>query len=175
VLEGLGAAVLSTDQVVHELYEEPEVREAVIGRFGEQVAPGGAVDRGAVAQAAFAGDESRAWLEGLLWPRVGARIAQWREQLEAASPPPRAAVVEVPLLFESGMGEAFDATIAVVANEEIREERAGARGHQALAERSARQLSQQEKAQRATYVAVNDGNVDDLEAKLSGILAMLQP
>jgi dephospho-CoA kinase len=174
VLEGLGAAVLSTDQVVHELYEEPEVREAVIERFGEQVAPGGAVDRGAVARAAFAGDDPRAWLEGLLWPRVGARMAQWREQLEAASPPPRAAVVEVPLLFESGMGEAFDATIAVVADERIREERAGARGHQALAERGARQLSQQEKAQRATYVAVNDGNVDDLEAKLSGILAMLQ-
>ncbi|TML95158.1 MAG: dephospho-CoA kinase, partial [Actinobacteria bacterium] len=143
-LERLGAATLSTDRVVHELYEDAEVRDAVIERFGEQVAPGGAVDRGAVAQAAFAGDDQRAWLEGLLWPRVGARIAQWRGQLERESPPPRAAVVEVPLLFESGMGETFDATIAVVADEEIREERAGARGHQALAERGARQLSQQE-------------------------------
>ena len=142
-------------------------------RFGEHVARDGIVDRGAVAQAAFASAAERAWLEGLLWPRVGARIASWREGLERQSPFPRAAVVEVPLLFESGMDAAFDATIAVIADEELREQRASARGHQALAERGARQLSQQEKAQRATYVAVNDGSVEDLTAKLSGILEML--
>jgi dephospho-CoA kinase len=158
---------------VHDLYQDREVLDAVIERFGEQVARDGIVDRGAVAQAAFASEQERAWLEGMLWPRVGARIASWREGLERQSPPPRAAVVEVPLLFESGMDAAFDATIAVVADEGLREERAGARGHQALAERGARQLSQEEKAQRATYVAVNDGSVEDLAAKLSGILEML--
>jgi dephospho-CoA kinase len=164
---------LSTDTVVHDLYRDAEVRDAVVERFGEQVAPDGTVDRGAVAQAAFASAEERAWLEGLLWPRVGARMVQWREALERRSPPPRAAVVEVPLLFESGMEAAFDATIAVIADEDLREERAGERGHQALAERGARQLTQHEKAQRATYVAVNDGSVEELAAKLSGILEML--
>ena len=165
--------MLSTDQVVHELYDDPEVRDAVVARFGESVARDGGVDRSAVARSAFASPEGRAWLEGFLWPRVGDRIARWREQLEDASPPPRAAVVEVPLLFESGMGDAFDATIAVVADEDLRAERAAARGHAALAERGARQLSQPEKAQRATYVVVNDGSVDDLVAKLSAILEML--
>jgi dephospho-CoA kinase len=165
--------VLSTDRVVHELYDDPGVRDAVVARFGEAVARDGGVDRSAVAQAAFATPEDRAWLEGLLWPRVGERMVQWREQLDNASPPPRAAVVEVPLLFESGMGDAFDATIAVVADEDVRAERAGGRGHAALAERGARQLSQQEKAQRATYVVVNDGSVDELETKLSAILEML--
>jgi dephospho-CoA kinase len=131
------------------------------------------VDRSGVARAAFASPEERAWLEELLWPRVGERMARWREQIEHASPPPRAAVVEVPLLFESGMEGVFDATIAVVADEELRGERAGARGHEALAERGARQLSQQEKAQRATYVVVNDGSVEELERKLSAILEML--
>jgi dephospho-CoA kinase len=173
-LERLGAATLSTDAVVHALYEDPEVRDAVIARFGAHVAPGGTVDRSAVAQAAFAAAEDRAWLEGLLWPRVGVRMARWREELERRSPPPRAAVVEVPLLFESGMGDAFDATVAVVADEDVRSERAGARGHEALQQRGARQLSQQEKAQRATYVVVNDGSVADLEAKLSAILAILE-
>ena len=172
-LERVGAATLSTDRVVHELYDDPEVREAVVERFGESVAPGETVNRSAVARAAFASPEERAWLEGLLWPRVGERMVRWREQLARASPPPRAAVVEVPLLFESGMEGAFDATIAVVADEELRDERAGARGHEALAERGARQLSQQEKAQRATYVVVNDGSVDELERKLSAILEML--
>jgi dephospho-CoA kinase len=165
---------MSTDQVVHELYDDPEVRQAVIDRFGASVAPDGAVDRSAVAASAFSTPEDRAWLEGLLWPRVGARISRWREAIEHADRPPRAAVVEVPLLFESGMEGQFDATIAVVANEDVRAERAGARGHQALEARSARQLSQQEKAHRATYVVVNDGSVDELESKLSAILANLE-
>jgi dephospho-CoA kinase len=165
--------VLSTDNVVHELYDDPEVREAVVGRFGDSAAPDGVIDRSAIAQLAFASSDGRAWLEGLLWPRVGARIAQWRGRLDGASPPPRAAVVEVPLLFESGMEGGFDATIAVIAPEGLRAERAGARGHEALAERGARQLSQEEKAQRATYVVVNDGSPSELEAKLSAILEML--
>ncbi len=172
--EGLGAAVLSTDAVVHELYDSAEVRDAVVERFGPEVAPGGVIDRPALARAAFAGDDGRAWLEQLLWPRVGRRIVEWREEVERSQPPPRAAVIEIPLLFESGMNHGFDATIAVVADEPIRSERAGARGHQALAERSARQLTQEEKAQRATYAVVNDGTVLELEHKLSSILDMLR-
>jgi dephospho-CoA kinase len=165
--------VLSTDQVVHGLYETNEVIDAVVQRFGKSVAPEGVIDRPALARSAFASDDDRAWLEGLLWPRVGLRMAQWRDGLADREVPPVAAVVEVPLLFESGMEGGFDATIAVVANEELRAERAGARGHQALAERSARQLSQQEKAHRATYVVVNDGNVEELQAKLSAVLEQL--
>jgi dephospho-CoA kinase len=172
-LERLGAAVLSTDAVVHELYASDEVRDAVLERFGPDVAPGGVVDRSVLATRAFATPEQRAWLEGLLWPRVGARMAAWREGLEHADPPPRAAVVEVPLLFEAGMEGAFDATIAVLADERLRSERAAARGHEALDERGQRQLSQAEKAERATYVVLNDGTVDELEHKLSSILDKL--
>jgi dephospho-CoA kinase len=165
--------VLSTDRIVHELYDSPDVRDAVVGHFGGLVAPDGRIDRAALARAAFASDEDRAWLEGLLWPRVGERVTSWRGALAHASPPPRAAIVEVPLLFESDMDRVFDATIAVIADEGLRAARAGVRGHEALAERGARQLPQQEKAQRATYVVVNDGTPADLEAKLSEILEIL--
>ena len=172
-LERLGAATLSTDAVVHELYARPDVREAVVDRWGGEVAPGGEVDRAAVARAAFGSDADRRWLEELIWPRVGARIAEWREEVSGREPAPAAAVIEVPLLFESGMGEAFDATIAVIADEAVRADRAGARGHAALEERSARQLSQEDKASRATYTVVNDGSLTELEEKLSEILANL--
>jgi dephospho-CoA kinase len=172
-LRRLGAEVLSTDAVVHELYESDEIRDAVVQRLGDEVAPGGAVDRAAVARSAFATPEQRAWLEGLLWPRVGARMAAWRAALDSVVPPPRAAIVEVPLLFESGMEGAFDATIAVLADEAVRAQRAQERGHAALDERGARQLSQQEKAQRATYVVINDGTVGELENKLSAVLDKL--
>jgi dephospho-CoA kinase len=172
-LERLGAVCLSTDRVVHELYESDEVRAAVRERFGESVMDGASVNRPALARVAFATDEDRHWLEQLLWPRVGERIASWRRDADAISPPPRAAVVEVPLLFESALNHGFDATIAVIADEQIRHERASARGHEALSERAARQFSQQEKSQRATYTVVNDESVDELEAKLSAILDML--
>jgi dephospho-CoA kinase len=175
-LERLGAAVLSTDRVVHELYEDPGVLRPVVERFGSSVlSADGVVDRSELAKVAFDTEEDRSWLEGVLWPRVGERMALWRSELERLAAPPRAAVVEVPLLFESGMDDAFDATIAVVADEEVRAERAGARGHQSLEARSKRQLTQEEKAQRATYTVVNDGSVRQLESKLSAILEMLEP
>jgi dephospho-CoA kinase len=174
-LERVGAATLSSDDVVHELLTRGEVRDQLIERFGDRVAPGGEIDRGAVAEVVFGDPEQREWLEGLLWPRVGERIASWREELANADPPPRAAVVEVPLLFESGMESVFDETIAVVANEEVRSERAAARGHRGVESRTSRQLSQDEKARRAGVVVRNDGTLDELEQALSTALATMEP
>jgi dephospho-CoA kinase len=173
-LETLGAATLSSDAVVHELLTTGEVRDQLVERFGDAVAPNGEVDRGRVASVVFADDEQRAWLEGLLWPRVGQRIGEWRQELERRDPPPRAAVVEVPLLFESGMESAFDKTIAVIADEAVREQRAGARGHEGVASRTARQLPQEEKAQRADYFVRNDGTREELGERLSDVLARMR-
>jgi dephospho-CoA kinase len=173
MLQRLGAAVLSTDAVVHELYETEELRRAVVERWGHEVAPNGQVDRSRVAARAFAAPAERQWLEGLLWPRVGERVATWIEQERARRPPPRAAVVEVPLLFESELDRAYDATVAVIAAEDVRRERASSRGHAAVDERTARQLPQDEKARRATFVVHNDGSRQDLERDLSAILDKL--
>jgi dephospho-CoA kinase len=172
-LRGLGAEVISSDAVVHELYESEELRDAVVARFGEEVAPGGVVDRAALARRAFATDEDRAWLEGQIWPQVGARVASWLERTRALDPPPRAAVVEVPLLFEAGLEQLYDATIAVIADERLRAQRAAGRGHAVLDERAARQLSQEEKARRATFTVRNDGSEQDLERELSAVLDKL--
>ncbi len=172
-LEQLGAAVLSSDAVVHELYEGEQLRDAVVARWGAEVAPGGVVDRAAIAARTFASGEERAWLEGLVWPLVGARVASWLAQARVQAPPPRAAVVEVPLLFEAGMDEIYDATIAVVTEESVRSERAAGRGHALSDERAARQLSQQEKAARATFVVRNDGSEEELRRALSETLDKL--
>ena len=173
-LRDLGAATISSDAVVHELYASPALRDAVVARWGAEVAPGGVVDRAAVARRAFAGEEERRWLEQLLWPLVGARVAAWLSEAREREPAPPAAVVEVPLLFEAGLQDAYDATIAVLATEEIRSERAAARGHEHVDERDARQLPQEEKAARATFVVRNDGTVEDLQAQLSAVLAKLR-
>ena len=169
----LGAEVLSSDAVVHELYEGAELRDAVLARFGPEVAPEGVVDRSAVARHAFASLEDTAWLEATVWPLVGAYVAAWLERVRACEPAPRAAVVEVPLLFEAGLEQLYDATIAVISEEEPRRARAAQRGHELVDERAARQLSQEEKARRATFVVRNDGTVEDLERDLSAVLGKL--
>ena len=171
----LGAATLSSDEVVHELLGTAEVRDLLLERLGPEVAPDGTIDRAAVATRVFGDPEERGWLEGVLWPRVGARIAAWFSDLHRDRDRPPAAVVEVPLLFESGMESVFDATIAVVADEAVRARRAGQRGHEALDDRTSRQLTQEEKAQRASYVIRNDSDLAALEERLSSILSTLAP
>ena len=172
-LERLGAATLSTDAVVHELYATAEVRDVLVARWGDEVAPTGEIDRRAVAARAFAADGERAWLEGELWPRVRERVAAWRAEVQRREPPPLAAVVETPLLFEAGMEGIYDATIAVVADEDVRAARAAARGHAAVDERVARQLPQEEKSRRATFTVHNSATVDELERQLSFLLDRL--
>ncbi len=90
-----------------------------------------------------------------------------------ASRRPRAAVVEVPLLFEAGLEGIYDATIAVVADEPLRA--SGPRHAVTRWSTSAPRASspRQEKAARATYVVHNDGTEEDLRRELSAVLDKL--
>ena len=170
-LARLGAAALSSDAVVHDLLTSERVRDLLVGRWGPTVAPNGEVDRGRVSEVVFADPSELDWLEATLHPLVAEEIADERESLPDGT---TVAVVEVPLLFETDMDGVFDATISVVAPDETRAERAGARGTLDLENRSRRQLSQEEKAARATYVVINDGSVQDLEAALAELLAEIE-
>ena len=92
---------------------------------------------------------------------------EWRQGLEADR---EVAVVEVPLLFEASMEGAFDATVAVIADDEIRDQRLRERGQPGLEGREARQLDQDEKASRADHVVRNDGSLEELERRLTEVL-----
>src|SRR5947199_5324612 len=91
-LEELGAATLSTDEIVHELMKTEELHRLVAERFGEDLIGEGGLDRSKLAERAFATPEDREWLEDQLWPRVGRRVTEWREAVDASEPLPRAAV-----------------------------------------------------------------------------------
>jgi dephospho-CoA kinase len=166
----LGAATLSTDAVVHELLDDPPVRARLLDRWGVEVVAGGMVDRGRVGAIVFDSAEELAWLESVLHPLVGERVADWRISLGSEYD---LAVVEVPLLFETSMQDAFDATVAVVASDETRARRAGLRGTELLESRSDRQLSQEEKVARATYVLVNDDSLATLEREVAALMERL--
>jgi dephospho-CoA kinase len=173
--ERLGAAGLSADAVVRELYEAEAVQTALRLRWGDRVFTddGEHVDRDAVATLIFASPDQRAWLQGLLWPLTAQRTEAFRKGLAARTPPPRAGVVETPLLFEARAEGRFDATIAIVADERLRAERLAIRDQAELEARERAQLSQEEKAARATFAVVNDGTIEELERKLAEILDSL--
>jgi len=170
----LGAAVLSTDAVVHELYATDAVRDAVRARFGERVFDGdGGVDRAALARLAFATERDRAWLEELLWPLVAERVEAFRAAAASRRPPPTAIVVESPMLFEARTEDRYDTTIAIVAADELRAQRVAARDQAELGRRERRQLPQSEKARRADHVVVNEGSLATLREQLAAVLAKL--
>jgi dephospho-CoA kinase len=167
----LGAATLSSDAVVHDLLEGEPLRATLAERWGAEVAPEGApTDRGRIGGIVFADPDELKWLESTIHPLVGAETAAWIAGLPEDT---KVAVVEVPLLFEGGRSNVFDTTVSIVATEDVRRERAASRGHALVDAREARQLTQEEKAERADHVVVNDGSVEDLEAALSALLAKL--
>jgi dephospho-CoA kinase len=170
-LSRLGAATLSSDAVVHELLDSEPLLGRLVERWGPEVAPEGRVDRSRIGEIVFADPEQLTWLEGQIHPLVGERIGGWLASLPADT---EIATIEVPLLFESEMEKAFDRTVAVVTADEVRRERAAARGHALVDEREARQLAQDEKAARADHVIENDGSIDELEAALSALIEKLR-
>ncbi len=162
----LGAETLSADAVVHELLASDQVRGLLAERWGPDVIADGEVDRARVAAIVFERPDELRWLESTLHPLVGERIVAWRTDL---APETALAVIEVPLLFETNMESAFDATIVVIANDDLRAERAGARGISDLEARAGQQLSQREKADRATFVVDNEGDLTELEGALAQV------
>ena len=168
--ERLGAATLSTDRVAHDLLDDEEVRNALVDRWGEEVASGGGVDRERVSEIVFNDRDELAWLESVTHPRVGAHVLEWRQGLANEVP---LAVVEVPLLFEAAMEDAFDATVAIVAADELRDARLRERGQGRLAGREARQLDQAEKERRADHVIRNDATLEELESEVRKVIKEL--
>jgi dephospho-CoA kinase len=168
--ERLGAATLSTDQVAHELLDDDEVRAALVDRWGEGVAPGGTVDRDRVSEIVFNDRDELSWLESVTHPRVGAHVLEWRQSL---GPEVQLAVVEVPLLFEAAMEGAFDRTVAVVADDRLRDGRLRERGQGGLEGREGRQLGQGEKARRADHVIRNDASLEELESEVRTLIEEL--
>jgi len=156
--------------VVHELYDEEQVRAALRDRHGGRLfAADGSVDRVALGALVFGDQDELLWLERLLHPLVMARTEAWRDQLASSPDPPDLAVNEVPLLYETGAEGRFDAVVAITAPRELRAERAGER----LDEREQRLLPEGEKLRRADFAYVNDGSLDELDAFVADVVRTL--
>jgi len=158
-----GAVGLSTDEVVHSLYEAPELVQPLVERWGKDVvAPNGELLRNKVAEIVFTDLNELDWLEKLLWPHVEKEIELWIAKRESSNSID-IAVIEVPLLFESGIDGRFDKTVTVSASTEVIEPRLRDRdGQLKLQQRMDRQLPPAEKAKLASHVIENNGSITDL-------------
>jgi dephospho-CoA kinase len=166
-----GAAVISSDEIVHGLLRSDEdVRAAVRERFGDGVfGPEGQIDRGRIADIVFADPEELDWLERLLHPRVIAAYLRWRDALAGRPDPPAVCVTEVPLLYEVGGDTSFDAVVVISAAPDVRV----SRQVRPMQDRERRLIPDEEKLSRADFAYVNDGSLEELDQFVSGVVEKL--
>jgi dephospho-CoA kinase len=160
-----GAAVVSSDDIVHRLYREDDGLQAALReRWGERVFRDGEVDRAEIGCIVFADPAELAWLEAELHPRVRVATEGW-----LAAQTADVAVAEIPLLYETGGEQRFDRVVVVTAPAQVREARRGD-----LAEREARLVPEDEKVRRADFSYVNEGSLEELDAFVAGVLEELR-
>jgi len=166
-----GAATVSSDEIVHHLLKsDPDVKQALVERFGEDIlGENGAPDRERIGIRVFRDREALDWLEKLLHPLVSREYLEWREQLAALPNPPAVCVTEVPLLYEVVADERFDKVVVVTAPRQLREARRGGRKD----DRESRLLPDREKADRGDFVYVNTGTPEELDAWVADVMATL--
>jgi dephospho-CoA kinase len=166
-----GAAVVSSDDIVRRLLREDEdVRRALLEHFGDQILDeNGQVDRAAIADLVFADREALDWLEALLHPLVVKEYLDWRDQLAKLETPPAVSATEVPLLYEVGGEDRFDAVVVVTAPPEVR----AARTDVAIEDREPRLLPDSVKVAQADFSFVNDGSLDKLDDFVAAVMREL--
>ena len=162
LFKGLGAATLSSDEVVHDLLRSDEgVRAKLEDRFGPGVLTrDGVIDRAVLGRLVFKNPEGLYYLESVLHPRVIREQRRFRERLAAEPEAPGICVIEVPLLYEVRGEGRFDKVVVITAAAALRRARAGSR----IDEREERLISDAEKVRRADFVFQNDGSLGELES-----------
>lgn len=167
ILRNHGVAVLDTDDVARDAIEPGgPAYEAVVRAFGPGVVAGdGAIDRDALADRVFRSDEDRARLNAIVHPAVREVWERWMAERRQAG---ESAVVVIPLLFEVGATEGWDAILCVTADEEIALERLRARGWTdgESRRRMAAQWAPAEKRDRSDFSIENNTTLDHLEREV---------
>ncbi len=167
-----GIAVFDADAAVHGLYDGPLA--AAINAAFPGTAIAGKVDRAKLSGALVAAPQRFKELEAIVHPRVRA-LEQAFLQAEFARGA-KAAVLEIPLLFESGADTAVDATVVVSAPSETQRARVLARPGMTAEKLDAllsRQLPDAEKRRRADFVVDTNGPVQSCHAQVDAIVSKL--
>lgn len=154
MLEEMGVAVYNSDTRAKELMTtSATLREAIVARFGAECYTSEGLNRGYLAERVFGDAAELAALNSLVHPAVMADFEAWAESQQGSY-----VVLESAILFEAGLEQRVDVAVAVLSPEELRIERAMARdgaSREQVVARIGRQLSDDERADRAKYAIVN--------------------
>ena len=171
-----GVPVLDADLFAHGVMAPgTEATTAIAARFGpEVIAADGAVDRHALGPIVFADDHARRDLEAIVHPAVYRAITAGLRAFELLGGAPFA-VVDVPLLFETGHASDFDRVIVTSAPADVQLQRLIDRGLSEVEarRRMAAQMPTDEKARRADFVIRTDGSVEETERQVEEIVTAL--
>jgi dephospho-CoA kinase len=176
LLEKHGAVVFDADALARAAVEPGTPgHDAVVARFGANVlAPGGELDREALASIVFADPAARRDLEAIVHPEVRRLFAEGCEEHRDTD---RVVVFSAPLLVETGMHTAFEVLVVVSAPVEVQVERLlrdRAMSEDQVRARIAAQAPLEEKAAVADVIVDNDGTVEELEGQVDRLWAELR-
>lgn len=127
----LGAGVLDADRAGHDVLREAEVKQALRNRFGDAVFDNqGEIHRGALARRVFGtgaeSRENRAFLEQLTHPRIAERLEDQAEEMAKSGA--RVAILDAAVMLRAGWNSVCDCIVFVEAPDDVRLQRAVARG-----------------------------------------------
>ena len=170
-----GVPCLDADELAHGVMKAgTEATAAIAERFGDVLAPDGAVDRKKLGPIVFADAATRRDLEAIVHPAVHRSITAGLRAFERIGGSP-VAVVDIPLLYETGRATEFDRVVATVCSPAMQVDRLRARGlsPDAAAQRLAAQLPAEDKAQRADFVIRTEGSFLETTAQVDSVLREL--
>jgi len=161
MLVSRGALLVDADQIARDVVEPGSpVLERVAAHFGQAVLQAdGALNRKQLGEIVFKNPQARKELEGLLHPPIRARMRELMETAEHEQPQ-RLVVVDVPLLYESGLQAMFQEVLVVYVPRQVQIERLMQRDgitESAALDRLNAQMSIEEKRKLADYVIDNSG------------------
>jgi len=185
MLSARGAIVIVADAIGHELLDDPEVRDQIVGRFGVDVMKRPAsladaaprIDRQALGAIVFADPAARRQLEAILHPRMRARFAESIDRAaQVDGPGLRWIVLDAAILLEAGWDDLCDLIVFVDAPRAERVRRVIDErdwSDETLESRERAQWPIVEKRRRADFVIANDAGFDHLSAEIDRFLAFV--
>lgn len=166
-----GAKIISSDAIAQELLDRPDLQAEIGQIFGEQSIENGKTNRKYLSEQVFLEPDLRLKLESLIHPEVRLRVNQEFEALQ----PGEIAINEVPLLFEVGLEKNYDFIISVIAEKELRIQRAMSRGltRADVVARLSVQVLDEERIAKSDFIIKNDGDLTELESQVEAIWQQL--
>lgn len=168
---------INTDEIYHSLIStESECRDALVLEFGQEILEGEAINRQRLSKIVFADGSAHRLktLNEISHRYVLSEVRRIISELDFTKY--RGAIVDAPLLFESGFDKECDTVVSVVADKDVRLERIVSRDgitKERALKRISKQISDDVLIEKSDFVIVNDNTQEELNLQIKNIINTL--